>query len=163
MRYLDADAIDRRDEADVVIGVGHPGARRALALRLRANPALHFPNLIHPSVEIDPALVALGVGNMVTLGVVMTCDIRVGDFNLFNWNTTVGHDAVIGSFNVINPGTSVSGRVTLGDACLLGTGCRVLEDLHIASDVNIGAGAVVIDSIPASGTWVGVPARRVVQ
>ena len=163
VRYQDADLATRSELADVVIGIGHPRARRMAATRLRENCALQFPNLVHPSIEIDPALVLLGMGNMLTLGVVLTCDIRIGDFNLFNWNSTVGHDAVLGSFNVINPSSSVSGRVTLGDACLLGTGCRVLEELSIASDVIIGAGAVVIASIHGPGTWVGVPARQVVR
>lgn len=160
VRYTDEQLLARTEPADVVIGIGQPRARRDVARRLRANAVLRFPNLVHPSVEIDPAFVTLGIGNMVTLGVVMTCDIHVGDFNLFNWNTTIGHDTVIGSYNVINPGCSVSGRIYLGDACLLGTGCRVLETLNIASNVTIGAGAVVIASIAGEGTWVGVPARR---
>ena len=160
VRYTDEQVLARTAPADVVIGIGHPGARRSVANRLRANRVLRFPNLVHPNVEIDPVYVSLGIGNMVTLGVVMTCDIHIGDFNLFNWNTTIGHDTVIGSYNVINPGSSVSGRTVLGDACLLGTGSRLLETLSIASNVTIGAGAVVICSIAEEGTWVGVPARR---
>jgi sugar O-acyltransferase (sialic acid O-acetyltransferase NeuD family) len=160
VRELDAALAQRAVPADVVIGVGHPGRRRDLALLLAANPVLAFPNLVHPDVEIDAGLVTLGRGNMVTRGVVMTCDIRIGDFNLVNWNSTIGHDCVVGSYNVINPGSSVSGRVRLGDACLLGTGCRILETLEIASDVTIGAGAVVTRSIGEPGTWLGVPARR---
>jgi acetyltransferase-like isoleucine patch superfamily enzyme len=97
---------------------------------------------------------------MLTQGVVMTCDIRIGDFNLLNWNTTIGHDAVVGSYNVINPASSISGYVQLADACLLGTGCRVLEGLTIASGVTIGAGAVVTRSIADPGVWLGVPARE---
>ena len=116
VQYQDAELATRSEPADVVIGIGHPRARRMAATRLRANSALQFPNLVHPSVDIDPALVRLGTGHMLTLGVVVSCDIRIGDFNLLNWNSTVGHDAVLGSFNVINPSSSVSGRVTLGDA-----------------------------------------------
>lgn len=161
VRYVDADLLLRSKAADVVIGVGKPRARRSLAAQLRSNPVLAYPNLVHPTLDIDPALVSLGQGNMLTLGVVMTCDINIGDFNLFNWNVTVGHDTVLGSYNVINPSSSVSGRVVVGDACLLGTGSRVLEELTIASEVNIGAGAVVVASIHEPGTWVGIPARRV--
>lgn len=156
----DAELLHRAERTDVVIGVGHPAARRGIARRLLSNPALTFPNLVHPGVELDERLVRLGKGNALTKGVVLTCDIRIGDFNLVNWNSTIGHDAEMGSYNVINPGCSVSGRVVIGDACMLGTGCRVLETLRVASDTTIGAGAVVTRSIHSPGTYVGIPARR---
>lgn len=159
VRYGDGEVQQRKQPADVVIGVGHPSPRRAIAQRLLGNSALNYPNLIHPALEIDPHHVALGIGNMITQGVVMTCDIRIGDFNLFNWNTSIGHDSRIGSFNVINPGCCVSGAVDVGDACLLGTGCRVLEGLQIASNSTLGAGTVVTRSIVKPGVYVGVPAR----
>ena len=158
--HLDQAVLARTTPADVVIGTGHPQLRRKLALQFTANPALAFPNLIHPLLEIDAACVSLGRGNMITQGVVMTCDIHIGDFNLFNWNSTVGHDTVIGSYNVVNPGSSISGHVKIGDTCLLGTGCRVLENLTLCSDLTIGAGAIVTKSIATVGTYVGVPARK---
>ncbi|HZF79991.1 MAG TPA: NeuD/PglB/VioB family sugar acetyltransferase [Rubrivivax sp.] len=158
--YCDDDLTQLAEPADVVIAIGHPAPRRAVASRLRSHAGLRFPNLIHPGLEVDTTSVQMGVGNMLTLGVVMTCDIRIGDFNLVNWNTTIGHDAVVGSYNVINPASSISGHVQLADACLLGTGCRVLEGLTIGSGVTIGAGAVVTRSIAEPGVWVGVPARE---
>lgn len=160
VRYVDADLLARTERADVAIGIGHPGPRRRLATQLIANTALTFPNLIHPAVTIDGTCVRLGRGNLVTEGVVITCDITIGDFNLLGWNVTVGHDARIGSFNVVNPGSNVSGYVHIGDGCLLGTGCQVLEKLAMADSVTLGAGAVLTRSVETSGTtWVGVPAR----
>ena len=159
VELLDEELLHRSVEVDVVVGAGYPDLRRRIACKLLANPALRFPNLIHPALEIDPELVRFGRGNMITQGTVMTCDIRVGDFNLFNWNCTVGHDAVVGSYNVVNPSAGISGRVTIGDACLLGTGARSLETLNIVSETIIGAGAVVTRSIENPGVYVGVPAR----
>lgn len=156
----DAQLLARTVPTEVVIGVGYPRVRRAIANRLKANPALFFPNLVHPSVELDEQVVQLGKGNVLTKGVVLTCDIRIGDFNLVNWNTSIGHDVAIGSYNVINPGSSLSGRIVVGDACMFGTGCRVLETLTVVSDAVVGAGAVVTRSIQAPGTYVGIPARR---
>jgi sugar O-acyltransferase (sialic acid O-acetyltransferase NeuD family) len=163
--------IDTLDEAlthpgaavDVVIGIGQPLLRRRIAISLRTLPHLSFPNLLHPRVELDPKLVRIGIGNMIAQGVVLTCDIELGDFNLLNWNVTVGHDCRIGSYNVINPGSSVSGNVTVGDACLIGTGARILETLRVADDLVLGAGAVLTRSIDVAntGTYVGVPASRV--
>jgi sugar O-acyltransferase (sialic acid O-acetyltransferase NeuD family) len=161
VRYTDAHLAGFDRPVDVVIGIGYPQPRRHIAQWLSANPCFRFPNLVHPSVEIDPRFTTLGRGNMVCKGVVLTCDIVIGDFNLLNWNVTVGHDARIGSFCVVNPGSSVSGNVHLGDECFLGTGCQVLEGLTIEAASVVGAGAVVVHSIKTPGTYVGVPARVV--
>jgi sugar O-acyltransferase (sialic acid O-acetyltransferase NeuD family) len=146
--------------ADIVIAIGTPALRQRIAEQLQRNSALHFPNLVHPSVELD-ASVRLGRGNAIPKGVTFTCDTVIGDFNVFGCNATIGHDDRIGSFNVINPGCNVSGWVTLGDACLLGTGSQVLERLSIASNTTLGAGAVLTRSANEAGVYVGVPARRV--
>lgn len=160
VRLTDAQLDERQAPADIAIGIGHPQVRRRVGRRLAARSQFSFPNLVHPSVGIDVSCVSLGRGNIVTKGVVMTCDIRIGDFNLFNWNTTVGHDVSIGSYNVVNPGCNLSGFVVVSDACLIGTGSQVLEHRSIASDIVVGAGAVVTRSLDTPGTYVGVPARR---
>ncbi|MDE2080257.1 MAG: hypothetical protein KGI90_02810 [Burkholderiales bacterium] len=147
--------------ADVAIGIGHPGLRRTIAQRLAAWPHLQAPNLVHPAAGLDPRRVRLGLGNLVASGAQFTCDIEVGDFNVFNLNCTVGHDARIGSYGVVNPGANVSGGVVLGDACLLGTGSQVLEGRSLCADVIIGAGAVVTRNIAEPGTYAGVPARSI--
>lgn len=156
---LDHDLQTIEKEVDVVIGVGHPNLKIAICQKFSKNSNLSFPNLIHPTVEIDPDLVKMGHGNMLTKGVIMTCDIQIGNFNLFNWSCTLGHDVKIGHYNVINPGSSVSGRVKIGDSCLIGTGARIIEGIEISSNICIGAGAVVIRSIEQSGVYVGIPAR----
>jgi sugar O-acyltransferase (sialic acid O-acetyltransferase NeuD family) len=161
VRWLDEQVLLRTEPCDVAIGVGSPGARSVLAEALQKNPNLDFPNLVHPTVELDPDFVRLGRGNLITKGVVMTCDIALGSFNVLGWNVTIGHDATVGSHNVFNPGSNISGNTSIGDACLFGTGCQVLERLRIVSGVTIGAGAVVTRSISDGGTYVGVPARRV--
>lgn len=156
---LDHDLQNIEAKVDVVIGIGHPSLKQTICQKFTQNPFLSFPNLIHPAVQIDPSFVKMGYGNILTKGVVMTCDIQIGNFNLFNWNCTVGHDAKLGHYNVINPGSSISGRVQVGDSCLIGTGARIIEDIEIGSHICIGAGAVVIRPIEQAGVYVGVPAR----
>lgn len=146
---------------DVAIGIGMPSVRQRVAGELGRLAHLRFPNLIHPRATFDQKHVSLGLGNLVTAGCVFTCDITVGDFNVFNLSTTVGHDAVIGSFNVFNPGCNLSGNVRIGDACLGGTGCQVLERITMPSRTVLGAGAVLVKSIAAEGgVYAGVPAKQ---
>lgn len=151
---------DLKEPADVAIGVGHPRVRARLGQKINANPLLSAPNLIHPYPGIDLEHVRMGKGNFVARGAALTCDIDIGDFNLLNYNCTVGHDVQMGSFNVINPGSNVSGFCVIGDQCLIGTGAQVLPGLSISSRSTIGAGAVVVKNIETENlTLVGVPAR----
>jgi sugar O-acyltransferase (sialic acid O-acetyltransferase NeuD family) len=161
VRYTDSELQHLREEVDVAIGIGRPALRSRIARQLGTYAQLRFPNLVHPSVEIDASVVAMGQGNMICKGVVMTCDVVVGDFNLINWNVTIGHDTRIGSCCVVNPGCNVSGHVTVGDGCLIGTGTQILETVEIVSNTVVGAGSLIRCSIHEAGTWVGVPARRI--
>jgi sugar O-acyltransferase (sialic acid O-acetyltransferase NeuD family) len=157
----DLQSLDRI--VDIVIGIGNPNLRKKISSNLIQNPIFKFPNLVHPTVSIDPDFVKMGYGNMVTKGVVVTCDIQIGNFNLLNLNSTLGHDSVIGHYNVINPSSNVSGGVKIGNGCLVGTGAQILQNLTIGSEVYIGAGAVVTRSIMEAGTYIGTPARLKVQ
>lgn len=151
--------LNREDEADIVIGIGRPKIRQRIAEAIFARPWLSAPNLIHPRSEIDPKWVQLGKGNILTSGTVFTCDITIGDFNVFNLNCTIGHDVHVGSYSVINPGCNISGGVSLGDRCLVGTGVQILENLSIVSDTTVGAGALVSKSITEPTIYVGIPAK----
>jgi sugar O-acyltransferase (sialic acid O-acetyltransferase NeuD family) len=148
-------------DADVVIGIGRPAARLAAGRRLSAADRLSFPTLVHASAICDPHDVTLGIGNVIAAGCVFTVDISAEDFNLFNWQTTVGHDVRIGSGNVVNPAANLSGGVVVGDAVLIGTGAQVLEGRVVANGATVGAGAVVTHDVSEGETVTGIPARPV--
>lgn len=156
----DAWLLDQNLEADLLCGIGYPKVReKVMRPYLQQTGRFGFPNLIHPSANLDFRRVELGMGNAVTAGCSFTCDIEAGDFNLFNLNMTVGHDARIGRFNVFNPSVNVSGNVRIGDRVLVGTGCQILENLTVGDDATLGAGAVVRTNVPVGTTMVGVPAK----
>jgi sugar O-acyltransferase (sialic acid O-acetyltransferase NeuD family) len=149
-------------EADLVVGIGYPFVRaRVVEPYLRAANRFDFPNLIHPTAVLDARRVRLGRGNVVTAGCIFTTDVVVGDFNLFNWQTTVGHDTTVGDYCVLNPSVNVSGGVRIGDRVLIGTGAQILEGHSVGEGATVGAGAVVTHDVAPSTTVVGVPARVV--
>lgn len=150
--------IAQDDEADVLVAVGQPEGRRRVAEKLTQQQRLRFPNLVHPSAVCGDPSIGWGIGNTVQAACIMTVNIRVGDFNLINGATTVGHDAVIGDYNVLNP-CNISGGVQIGDRVLVGTGAVILEDCRIGDGAIVGAGAVVRSDVEPGQVMIGVPAK----
>lgn len=148
-----------RPPASVVLGIGFPDVRNAVAERYRA-AGFGFPVLVHPAAVLDPRVSSVGVGCVITAGVVVSCDVALADHVLLNWNVTIGHDTTIGAGSVVNPGANIAGETTIGRRVLVGAGAQVLQGVAVGDDATVGAGAVVTRDVPAGTTVTGVPARR---
>jgi sugar O-acyltransferase (sialic acid O-acetyltransferase NeuD family) len=144
----------------VALPIGLPKIKRKIHENvLVALDNIAFPNLIHPSVSLHQDTVKMGIGNIVTAGVRFTCDIEIGNFNLFNLNSTIGHDVIIEDFCVINPGATVSGGVKIKNEVLIGTGANILQYNTLNTKSVVGAGAVVSKNVSENTVVVGVPAK----
>lgn len=146
----------------IVIPIGNPKIKANIYYKVRSIKNAVFPNIIHPNIILNEENVKMGIGNIITAGVNLTCDIEIGNFNLINLNSTIGHDTEIGDFNVINPLVAVSGNVNIKNECLVGTGAQILQGLKISNCSTIGAGAVVVkDILESNTTVVGIPAKPI--
>jgi sugar O-acyltransferase (sialic acid O-acetyltransferase NeuD family) len=143
-------------EIELYIGIGNPSI---LINTMAKYEFCKFPNLIHPSVNFNNNFNNIGKGNIICAGCNFTVNIGIGDFNLINLNTTIGHDSKIGSYNVINPGTNISGSVNIGDLNLIGTNSTILQNLNIVNNNLLGAGSLLTKDLGSNQTAVGVPAR----
>ena len=144
-------------EINIYIGVGDPKLIEKLSLRFQH---YHFPNLIHKSFVGDCNSIIFGKGNVITAGCIFTVDIEVGSFNVFNLNTTIGHDTVIKNCNVFNPGCNISGDVNIGSNNLFGTNSTVLQGLSVNDSNVLGASSLANKVIFSNSVMVGVPAKK---
>lgn len=144
----------------VVIAISNPKIRSKLAERYQRNKHLFFPNIVDPSVLMSES-VSLGMGNIICAGSIMTVDISVADFCIFNLDCTVGHGSVIDNFVTVNPSVNISGNVVVSEGASIGTGAQLLQGLKIGKNSVVGAGAVVIEEIPDNCVAVGVPAKKI--
>lgn len=86
-----------------------------------------------------------------------------------------GHGVVIGETAVVKEKVTIYQGVTLGSTgktvegkrhptirqgVMLGAGCKVLGDIVVEEGVDVGAQAVVLDSVFSECTVVGVPAQK---
>jgi serine O-acetyltransferase len=115
----------------------------ARVLHARITQALHIS--IHPSVTIGSALfIDHGTGVTIGEGVV------IGD------DVSMLQDVTIGS----SP-EGQAGAPRIGRGVLLSAGATVLGNIDIGDFAKIGAGSLVVASVPSGCTAVGVPARLV--
>ena len=91
---------------------------------------------------------------------ILTYDICVGDFNLINIQSTIGHGTNIKSFCTINPNALISGDVCIQDNVFIGVGATVLQNITIEKNAVVGAGATVVKDVKENTTVVGVPAKE---
>lgn len=83
----------------------------------------------------------------------------------------IGETAIIGDDVLLYQGVTLGGtgnehgkrHPTLGDNIVVGSGAKVLGNIEIGSNSRIGAGSVVVDSVPENSTVVGIPGRIVKQ
>ncbi|MFN7656520.1 MAG: acetyltransferase [bacterium] len=144
------------ESSNIVIGVGRPHLLKMLSEKFKN---FNKPNIIHPSFISDSKNIIMGVGNIITAGVIFTTNITIGSFNVFNLNMTIGHDSMIGNHNVFNPSTNISGNNKIGNGNLFGVGSISLENMEIGNNNVIGASALLTKNINNDGVYVGIPAK----
>lgn len=145
----------------VVVAIGTPTILRTVVEKIN-NKNIYFPNLIDPSVIcLDPDNLSLGKGNIVCTNCMISCNVKMNDFNILNGYIPVGHDTIIGSFNVIMPTSNISGGVKIGDCNFFGVKSVVLQYITIGNNTRIGACSVVIRKTKDGFLYMGNPATKV--
>ena len=153
------DAFKHIQDCDIFVGVGNNEKREEIQEYLEAEGA-SISNLIHPTAVIGEQ-VELASGVVVMAGVVINCCTTIGKGCIINTGSSIDHDNRIEDFVHISPGVHLAGKVTVGHGTWLGIGSVVSNNVYITSGCKIGAGAVVVSDITNSGTYVGVPVRKI--
>ena len=101
-------------------------------------------------IEIHPGAI---IGRRVFIdhgmGVVIGETAEVGDDVLIYMGVVLGGTAL----------ENIKRHPTIGDSVIIGSGAIILGPIHIGSGAKVGAGSVVVRSVPPGATVVGVPGR----
>jgi sugar O-acyltransferase (sialic acid O-acetyltransferase NeuD family) len=147
------------NEYEVLIVIGDPIVRETIVNKLPKETK--YFTFIHPSAQILGNDVIIGEGSMICAGCVITTNCKIGKHTHLNLLTTIGHDCVIGDFFTTAPGAKISGNCILGNRVYFGTNASVRQKITICDDVTIGLNAGVVKDIKESGTYVGVPVKKI--
>ena len=151
-----------QNKLNVVLAVATPMHLKNISSGI-INRLISFPNIIAPNVNIfDENAFTIGKGNLLFLGCRLSCDVNIGDFNLFNGAVSLGHDVNLGNFNVLGPSTRISGDCRVGDENFFGVNSTVLQGLTIGNKTRIGGGSMVMRSTKNGFLYIGNPAKKVI-
>lgn len=153
-----------KEKVNCFIAVGEPPVKEKIYNKIKDKiESCDFPVLIHPDVTYDErsGKVVFGEGSIVCSKSVLTTEITLGRFVVVNIGCTIGHESSIGNFATLSPGAHISGNVHISDGVYVGTGAVIIQNISVCNDSFIGAGSVVTKDISISGTYVGMPARKI--
>lgn len=150
------------DDVEFLISVGQIKSaevrRRISDEIINAGGALATP-LISLSAHIAKGA-KVGNGTVVMHNAVINADAVVGENCIINTGAIVEHDCTVGNFVHISTGAIMNGVSSIGDNSFVGSHATIANTIKVCANAVIGAGAVVVDHISQSGTYCGVPAKR---
>ena len=148
---------EKYTDQDFIVAIGNPVIRNKIQSTLSEH---HIVTLIHPDAVVSRR-VEIGRGSVVMAGAVINSDTVIGEGCIINTCASVDHDNHIGDFVHVAVGAHLCGTVTVGNHTWIGAGATVSNNVAICENCMIGAGAVVVKDIKETGTYIGVPAKKV--
>lgn len=146
-------------DADVIVGIGNAAIRKRIQESVSEDKMV---TLIHPNAVVAED-VEIGIGSVIMAGAVINSGSKIGKGCIINTCSSVDHDCNLEDYVHIAVGSHLCGTVNVGEKTWIGAGAIVRNNISICSDCMIGAGAVVVNDIEEKGTYVGVPARRMIM
>lgn len=147
------------NDYDVFVAIGSNDIRRKILEDLKEENAV-IPTIIHPSAIIGEN-VTIGEGTVVMPGTIINADAKIGNGCIINTAAVVEHDCIVDDYVHISVGTKLAGNVNVGKLSMIGIGATIINNVKLCENITVGAGAVVVRDILESGTYIGVPSRKI--
>lgn len=119
-----------------------------------------FATVIAPTAHVSRHS-SVGEGTVILNHASVNAGASIGKGCIINTAANIEHDVIVGDYCHMSTGAMVNGDCIIGDATFIGSGSVVCNGISIASHSVVGAGSSVTKNIIESGTYVGVPAKRI--
>ena len=119
-----------------------------------------FINLLHNAAIICDN-VEMGEGILICAFCGISNEVSIGDFVTIQGYTSIGHDCEIGSWSNLHAFTSMGGYAKLEEEVTIFPKGSVLPKVVIGKGSTVGAGSVVLKSVPPGVTVFGIPAKTI--
>ncbi len=148
----------RKDEnAEFVIAVGEPAARRLLFDKVKA-AGYPLATLIDETAVISDTA-KISEGCVVNAYAIVSSEAVLKENCFVMFESIIGHHAQIGSNCVICPKATVGGHSRVGEQTFLSLGSSMMQGVNIGKEAIVGMGSMVFQNVEDGVTVVGNPAR----
>ncbi len=144
-----------------IIGVGDNEVRRKIFKELKTKSCKYI-SVIHPTAVISKSAIIKN-GSFIGSRVVITNDVTISENSIINTSAIIDHNSIIGAHSHIAPGVKIAGNVTIGKLCFIGVGSTIKDGISISDKVLLGAGAVATKDLETNSTFVGIPAKKLIN
>jgi UDP-perosamine 4-acetyltransferase len=119
-----------------------------------------IPTLIHPKSNIS-RFAKIGYGSVIHTNAIVEADVVIGSNTILSYDATMTHSSHIANNCFVAPKALVGAYVSIEDNVFIGLSATVVSGKvdKIGANSVIGAGAVVINSVPNDCIVAGVPAK----
>lgn len=138
-----------------IIAIGNNYIRKNISEKY----VLNYYTAIHPASTIGMQ-VNIGEGTVIMANVCINSNAIIGKNCIINTGAIIEHDNVIEDYVHVSPNVTLCGTVKIGAFTHVGASATIKNNITIINDCIIGAGAVVLKDIEESGTYIGVPAKK---
>lgn len=153
--YLSSGQIDC-----VFVTIGDNAKRQEIFEAIAHNHYSSLINIISPKAHLMDLSSIAGRGIFIGFSSFIGADVLVQDNCIINTGAIIEHHTTIEKHCNIAPSATINGLCHIEEGVFVGSGSVIIQMIRVAKQTVLGAGAVVVKSIEESGTYVGVPARK---
>lgn len=154
--------LEHRDQISVFVPIGNNKVRERILEKARAF-SFNTPSFIHPktcihgTVIIGQSVYVLPSTNIMPLT-------KIEDNVMISMGVNIAHHTVIEKGCFISQGVNVGASITIERYAFLGIGSTIMTGVKtVGANTVVGAGAVVIKTLPCNCIAAGVPAKIIKQ
>lgn len=153
-------ALDKFPGAQVVMMIGSERSfrQRGELIAGLGMPPGRWARVIHPAAQVS-RLAQIGHGVVLSSGVFVGPNTRIGDHVIVLPNSVVHHDSEVADFTLIGSNVTIAGRCRIGASCYIGSAASVRNGMTIGDGALIGMAANVVRPVKARSIVAGNPAR----
>lgn len=145
-------------EYDAIVAVGDPKIRMSIINQLPKNT--NYINLISKQANLSKNA-KIGRGIVIMDFCYVTDNAELGNHVHLNNNSSVGHDSKVGDYFTTAAGVRISGSCNIGNNVYFGHNSSTIQGIDICDNVKVGINSTILKSINISGTYFGLPAKKI--